>query len=626
MALKPGTDVTIQGTGFYPQTWVEFGNPYAEVHPSSISADGTVMHVNVPRLATTGPLTLLTANGGLMASNGNLPPFQVNSFRNTDGYAFPNPSLGTYTYADLEQLFGHQAVYGGNNEPTGYAKLFLKEENDFYGSDPKGKGQCYGMSLSSQRLVEGKESYSKYPLQPGLTNVTNPTVWDLDGPGLPSPALENYIHLQQLVQDTSESLSAVQSYHKLITWDYMGNPSLGVYTLIKDALLQGEFPLLSISAWDYKQQPDGTWAKSGYDGHTVVAYNLEDDGSGTGGFYIDVYDSNVPFSTAENAGTGSMHAVREGYNQGTTDWGSRIHITWNGWWSFPDLTNGYAPAPQAWSGAVTDNMYIVRPSALPVQPHFAMTSNATSTLRVDGAAQVAQITDAAGHTRLNPDGTLNLDPATATADVLMLGHIDAAAPGAPYFVLGGTGPYTVTMRGTGGGSYGLTLLNSRLAASFESVATAQGQQDTLTFDPKGTVQFATTAASKALTVQLMAHAADGSEYDAVLTTRTAGGSIERLGFDATGRAFTYAHTGATTKYRLALDGYDRKGRAVTLVTASLPLKSGQTASFQAVDWARLKTKGVQLTLTQGNGRHQYFLLKNGRAPVRLARPVVRIKR
>jgi hypothetical protein len=304
-----------------------------------------------------------------------------------------------------------------------------------------------------------------------------------------------------------------------------------------------------------------------------------------------------------------------GYNDATGDHGSRIHVYANGTWSFPNL---------GWSGKLAD-LDVIRPLEIPVQPTMSMSISFYVSLMPAGAAQVAQITDAAGHTLLNPDGTLNTDPATATADVLMLGPLDASTPAAPYFVLGGgTGPYTVTMQGTGNGAYDLALLNGQFAASFQTIATAQGQQDTLSIDPGGAVQFATTAASKALTVQLIGHAADGSEYSAVLTTRTASGSIERLGFNATGRAFTYAHTGATTTYRLTLDGYDRKGRAVTLVTPALRLRSGETASFQAVDWTRLTTKGVQLTITRGYGRHRYFLLKRHRAPVRLARPVVHI--
>jgi hypothetical protein len=597
MALGPGTVVTITGAGFDPGMLVEFGNQYAAVHPRAVTDDGTMMHVNVPRLATDGPVTLITPLGGIPITNPNLT-FHVNSFRNVDGYSFPNYVTGPYTYADLEKDFGHQAVFQtifpGFDLPTELAKDYLKVMNSLGAG-----GVCYGMSLSSQRLVERREPYSHYPLQPGLTAET---VWDLNGPGGPSSALNQYLRLQQLLWYSEENLNEVLNSMRYRYYDGFQ----AVRDDVTQAFAAGNYPLISITT-----VPNG---QKSPEAHAVVAYNLEDDGTGTGGFYLDVYDSNVPFVAAENS-NGALHRLYVGYNDATGDHGSRIHVYANKTWSFPNL---------GWSGELKD-LSVIRPLEIPVQPTMSISVTADVNLIPAGAAQVAQITDAAGHTLLNPDGTLNADPSTATADAVMLAPLDPATPTAPYFFLGGgTGPYTVTMRGTGSGTYGLTLLNSRLSAVFQDVATAQGQQDSLAIDPGGAVQFATTAASKALTVQLIGHAADGSESSAVLTTRTASGSTERLGFDATGRAFTYAHTGAATTYRLTLDGYDRKGRAVTLVTPALRLKSGETASFQAVDWTRLTTKGVQLTITGSNGRHRYYMLKNHHAPIRLARPVVRI--
>jgi hypothetical protein len=596
MALKPGTDVTITGAGFDVGMQVEFGNPYAIAYPSFDQSG--MIHVTVPRLATDGPLTLIAPYDGVTSVNPGLV-FHVNSFRNVDGYSFPNFKSSGYTYADLVTLFGQQAVYqttaSGAQVPTSLATAYLNMINGF----PLG-GQCFGMSLSSERFVEGRESYSNSPNQQGLTAQT---VWDLAGG--PGSALEQYVHQQQILTFSSENETETLLSHA----ETVANGYQGIESAIKAAFSQGNYPIVSMFV--PVAQSNGKQASTG---HSVVAYNLEDDGTGTGGFYIDVYDNNVPFASQENS-NGALHQLHVGYYDATGDHGSRIHVYANGTWSFPNLS---------WSSKVL-NLYVARPLQIPVQPTMSLNTGFSVTLQPGAAAQVAQITDAAGHTLFNPDGTLNTNPATMTADALMLVPLDAATPAVPYYVLGGsTGPYTVTMRGTNSGTYGFTLLNGQFAASFQAIATAQGQQDTVSIDPGGSVQFATTAASKALTVQLIGHATDGSEHCAVLTTRTASGSTERLGFDAKGRAFTYAHAGATTNYRLALEGYDTKGRAVTLVTASLRLKPGETGNFQALDWTRLKTKGVQLTVTQKNGRHQYFLLKSNRAPVRLARPIVRI--
>ena len=231
IALQPGTDLTIQGVGFDPQMLVEFGNQYAEVYPSSINGDETVMHVNVPRLATDGPLTLIAPYDGVTSSNPSLQ-FHVNSFRDIDGYAFPNYNDSGYTFADIQELFGYQQTHNANGTPAASAQAYLALWNSF----PPG-GQCYGISLSSERMVSGQKPYSNFPLQPGLTTQN---VWDLNGPSGPSPTLQQYIHVEHMAQLSSEFEKALLQDQQ----SYSNGGAQAVYASVKHAFAQGEFPLL----------------------------------------------------------------------------------------------------------------------------------------------------------------------------------------------------------------------------------------------------------------------------------------------------------------------------------------------------------------------------------------------
>jgi hypothetical protein len=97
------TPVQIKGAGFCAGTTVRFGNERAVVTvPSAdLAADGSSATVLVPQLATTGKLTV-KANG---AEGSLADPFAIDSFRDTNGFAFPN--TGHITNLDeFEAAFG----------------------------------------------------------------------------------------------------------------------------------------------------------------------------------------------------------------------------------------------------------------------------------------------------------------------------------------------------------------------------------------------------------------------------------------------------------------------------------------------------------------------------------------
>ncbi len=106
-ALQSGTQVTIDGSGFCPGSIVQFGNPKAGATPSVINSSGTQLTVNVPRLATSGPVSV--TSGGASASAPT--PMTIDSYRNVNGYQFHNynPSI------DFEQL---TEAFGRETRPT----------------------------------------------------------------------------------------------------------------------------------------------------------------------------------------------------------------------------------------------------------------------------------------------------------------------------------------------------------------------------------------------------------------------------------------------------------------------------------------------------------------------------
>ena len=155
LALQPGTGVVLKGSGFTQGMSVQFGNAYARAVPESISSNGTVIHVRVPRLATVGPLALITPDGQTAAISATA--FTVHSDRNTNGFSFHNFEDPGVSFSDVVSLFGRDQTYINvrifgikikTNIHNPFAVLF-KNIVDPLVDD----GQCFGMSLASGRLL-----------------------------------------------------------------------------------------------------------------------------------------------------------------------------------------------------------------------------------------------------------------------------------------------------------------------------------------------------------------------------------------------------------------------------------------------------------------------------------------
>src|SRR5262249_27719068 len=133
-------------------------------------------------------------------------------------------------------------------------------------------GACFGISLSSQRLLEGYKQLNELP--PG--NATS--IFGLSENAGPSPALTNFINARHVSQLSMEFLS--HFFGTEAEQGVSGGVSMSqkVFAEIKEAFSRGEYPLVAL--------------EEGGRGHLVIAYDLE---GSPGDYYIDVYDSNDPF-------------------------------------------------------------------------------------------------------------------------------------------------------------------------------------------------------------------------------------------------------------------------------------------------------------------------------------------
>jgi hypothetical protein len=394
-------------------------------------------------------------------------------------------------------------------------------------------------------------------------------VWNLRGPdsaGGPSSSLRHYVNYQHVAQ-----LSAQYIHDVLVQTDDGGN----IANRVRNILRSGRDALISM--------------QHGSSGHNVVGYNLRDDGAG--GYWIDVYDNNRPFLASENTNA-SSHSGRED--------NSRIHITAGGNWEFGAL---------GWSGGPR-SIIITKATDIPVTPTMPTSLAGLITIIFGDAAKAAQVTDSAGRTLINPDGSPNLDK-NGVPDSTVFYPTGPAKTVRPIVLLGGTDTYTQTIVGKATGTYDAALMGRGFAAKVEGVQTAKGIQDTLTLIPDRIgVQFATGSASTKAMLRVNARTSDGVPRNAAVRTTTVKGGGETVAFDAERQALTYTHKGAAADYTLTLDSFDASGKATKFVSPTLRIQPGDRAVFRPTDWNRLKDTDVVLDVTDSKGLTKRYVLRS----------------
>ena len=568
-SLKPGTLVTLKGDGFINGSTVQFGASDELAPASYVSADYTELRVSVPRLATSGALTVRTPTGREFKSSSAVT---VNSYRNTKGYSFVNPTATGVSWSTAEKLFGHdQMHFFFGLIPDPLAAIFVAIADSVLDD-----GQCYGVSRTTQQFLHGATVYEYYPPFSGGS-----TLWGLTGPDAPSDGLWSYIHIQQTAQISAEGIARTKNE----AWDHwVGDGVAHVKNDIISALQAGDHPLVSML--------------QGGTGHTVVAYDLENDPNDPNGYYIRVYDCNRPFVASENTNP-ALHRSNES--------DSRIHVTGGHWYfNLGGSTN--------WDGKM-QSLIVTPYGVVPYQPTIPTSPSGIWEMITGSSGSTTQISDANGRFLLNPDGSMNEDPATRLPGALEYGlGLNPNAP--PLFLLDSGGQYIQTVKGTGGGTYKTLLLGDGMGVNLRNVPSILGVNDQLMIDTAASsFQFRTGAASKPFLVDLVAKAQPpggsmpgAAEAGPAATVRTvtisgtsfAGGG-DSFGFDAARQRLIYTHQGPATAVTFTFTQPDDTGNVQTFAGQPVVLGAGDKAVFAPSDWAHLSDAAVTMTLTHVNG-------------------------
>jgi hypothetical protein len=319
--LQTGSQVIISGFGFQQGAkvvFVEAGNndPTTLANlatqdgvgatPTSIDLTGTLLTVNVPRYAVSGQVVVVEPDGTALIYA--TQPFTVNNYRNTFAFSFGNFSNWGITWDLMKAEYGSQCDITILGNDTGIPDPFALVVWGIAAASLNNKGACYGMALMSVLMNEYDPSWIN--ATNGLPPNTTATVYNLQQ----NDALTALIKQNHLAQISLEMIGSFLSWQTANALHQIHAAT--VRNEIESELQAGHHPIISMQA--------------GAD-HAVVAYNIEDDPSLPGAYYIDVYDPNRP-ETGET--TVAAHLKIEG-----TD--SRIHVGPGDSWSFTMKDGSY---------------------------------------------------------------------------------------------------------------------------------------------------------------------------------------------------------------------------------------------------------------------------------------------
>jgi hypothetical protein len=599
-ARRPGTEVVVTGTGYCPgpdPITVQFGNANAIAKAYSPSPDARQVHVNVPRLATTGPLVVKNFAGELTSAT----PFVVRSFRNTHGFKFPNESIEGFSYGDLSDAFGKDQTYvtitfdpcaplplvpscpvfsiSTIPQPFGWVVYWMATKID---------ARCYGMSVTSLRLLNGKLPYSSF------TPPTAKTAWEYVAADHPYPALANHLRLTSATQLCSE----VARYYLLKAGNIFASSAQfasevpAIRASIEAEFAVGGYPLIAV--------------RSPEKAHVVVAIDTTDGDAPDIAYYIHVYDPNTQFLASEDTDAAD-HKAREDR--------SRITVYTDGRWTLPwkSLAKGFIGPGYFHSN--THSLVVIPFSVIPDRPTFPVTPEGLLTF-VFGSADITQLTDSTGGRLFNADGSPNADPATCIADAAPFALFDGDVAPMSAYLVGRRSAYAQTIRGREQGGYTSVLHGEGVAVHLDEVAIGPGDEDELSLIPTDrNFVFRTGADRKPVSVRMTCEARDGSHRTAVLKTSSHRSGSERLQYDAQADTIRYRHEGPATACTLMLGWSGATGTPSRFETPQIQVDHGDTLELRPRQWPDLDKSPVELVITSAGGVQRSQQLDDHAAPV-----------
>lgn len=603
-ARKAGTSVVLGGTGYCqgpnPIT-VQFGNVNAIAKARSPSADAREAHVEVPRLATTGPLVVKNFAGEFTSPS----TFVVRSFRNTHGFKFPNEKIENFSYGDLSDAFGSDQTYvtvtfdpcdplplvpscplfsiSTIPQPFGWVVYLMAKKVD---------ARCYGMSVTCLRLLNGKLPYDSF------TPPDSKTAWAYDDADHPWVRLADYLRLTSATQLCSE----VARYWLSKAGNIAASSSQfaaevpDIRAAIEAEFAAGQYPIIAV--------------RSPEKAHVVVGIDITD-GDTTGiAYYIHVYDPNTPFLASENKNENAA-------NHKSREENSRITVYTDGRWTLPwstaDVAKGYLGPGYFHS---KDYSLVVIPfSVIPDRPTFPVSPEGLLTF-VLGSAEITQLTDSSGGRLLDKDGAANADPATRIPDAAPLAVFDGGASMTSGWLVGPRSSYTQTVRGRAHGSYSSILHGRGAAVTLDEVAIGPGSEDEHSLIPSDrSFVFRTGDARKHVSLGLISEARDGSHRTAIVKTTSHRGGSEHLRYDDVADTLHYRHMGAATTCTFTLGWQGRNAPPTRFETARLHVNSGDTLELRPRNWRELDNAPMELVVTSAEGARTSRRLDDHGSPV-----------
>jgi uncharacterized protein (TIGR03437 family) len=584
-ALKPGTDITIHGTGFCPlinTIKVRFNSDDAVAYATSASADAREIHVNVPRLAIDGPLTITTFAGSFSTKDS----FVARTFRGTNGFAFHNYPL-SLIFDDYTEAFGKDQTYVtftvdpccpielpfigcpfGSCPIVKVSPVINPLAYVFYlATNGNVDGHCFGMSLASERLSKGETPFSYFD-PPGAS-----TVWQLADKDKPWPALDHHLRIQSLTQFDAGVLHhyIANAANIFASSDTFRSEVPDIRNAIRADLLAGNYPLLLL--------------RNGSKGHVVVAYDIEDVGPNE--LYVDIYDSNEQYLTAERIDP-SSHTPRELQ--------SRIHITPDGRWQ--NSVDGWGPG----YFHSRDHSFVVTPYRLiPSKPTLPTTWDGLMTVVFGDNARTIQLADTTGHTLFNPDLTPNADPKTRLAQAAPLPAFAGSNSLSDGWAVEGTGPWGQTIRGNKPGDYSVVMWNKNIQVQTTTSINTDAE-DNITIEPAAAaLTLRTTDTRKVATAKTTTKAKDGAELTITLHTTLRMGASERIAYDSSNGAIAYHHEGPQTTYDVSISRIGGPGLPGAFTTAQINVGAGDTATLRPGNWQDLDDTTAELLVQRNDG-------------------------
>jgi hypothetical protein len=579
----PYTTAKLTGKGFCPNMKVDFGNDLAETTvdtlkvPLAITEKGTQAEVTVARLATSGTVTVVS--DGQKATLDGVP---IDSFRNVNGVSFPNFSASPNTPRALtEAMFQHVFSAAANNAvsvvkyPGGHIEALTPQAEQVFRTVQAqfGGGVCFGFSLAVARMAPGGD------LTPADLGQAVDSAWKIKE----DQDVDAFLDQLQLTQ-WSTQVTALESQAKQTDEGKDGTflmneirADLGAGPA--DTGRYGTGALILI--WHRGFKLSVPFVENS--GHAVLAYEVEEDNSGTDHGIIDVYDPNQPFLDGEDH-DGSLH-------QAIAD-RSRVTINSNGTWSFPGL---------GWSGDAGEIAVLSESQVLAA-------INAGLTFANPGGVKATPAPGTIVSALTAPDGkAVDLSQGGSQGVVVIPPLVGASSSLEPF--TGPVGAYEERLTGKG------ALSETLQFNGYQVTVNASPGTDKVVFDTATSYiavgPAATGTPSTTASVTVDQDTVNGGVQSATVTGSPRSGPLS-LGYPTSGEATV---TGSAQARNLDLTLSNQQGGQVPQrFSASLHLPAHGTALVNSLNWAEFKGASLSASIGSPGKLSKTVLLKDQARP------------